>query len=69
MSVLFKTLSGRLFDDTSPDSGIGHSRERAHSGSDTFESGEAEVKESSVDLQALKSLLSDCGATTVSHLR
>ncbi|XP_075870002.1 CDK5 regulatory subunit-associated protein 2 isoform X5 [Nelusetta ayraudi] len=64
-----QTLSGRLFDDTSPDSGIGHSRERAHSGSDIFESGEAEVKESSVDLQALKSLLSDCGATTVSHLR
>lgn len=67
-AVDFQTLSGRLFNDTSPDSGLGHSRERAHSGSDTFETGEMELKESS-DLQAIRSLLSDCGASSVSHLR
>lgn len=69
LSGSFKTVSGKLFDDMSPDSGLGQSRERAHSGSDTFDSGETELKESNIDVMALKSLLTDCGATSISHLR
>lgn len=69
LSGSFKMVSAKLFDDMSPDSGLGQSRERAHSGSDTFDSGETELKESNIDVMALKSLLTDCGATSVSHLR
>lgn len=62
-------VSERLFDDMSSDSGLGQSREHAQSGSDTSDTGEKEMKGSSTDVMTLKSLMSDCGALSVSHLR
>lgn len=55
-------LSEKLLDDVSMDSGLSQSRERAHSSSDILDTGDT-------DLMALKSLLADCGSTSVSHLR
>lgn len=62
-------VSDRLFDDVSTDSGLGQSRQHAQSGSDTSDTGEKELKGSSTDVMTLKSLLSDCGSPSVSHLR
>lgn len=62
-------MSGKLFDDMSTDSALGQNREHAHSGSDTLDTGEKDLKESNTDVMALKSLLTDCGTTSVSHLR
>lgn len=62
-------VSGKLLDDESVDSGLGQSREHARSGSNTLDAGEKDSRERKRDVMALKSLLTDCGATSVSHLR
>ncbi|XP_049459390.1 CDK5 regulatory subunit-associated protein 2 isoform X2 [Epinephelus fuscoguttatus] len=64
---LGQMLSGRLFGDT--DSGFGQSREHAHSSNDTLDTGDKDSRQRNTDLMALKSLLTHCGATSVSHLR
>lgn len=45
------------------------SRVDAHSASDTLDTEEKKVKDMTADVLALESLLTDCGATSVSHLR
>lgn len=45
------------------------SREDAHSASDTLYTEEKKVKDITADVLALEALLTDCGATSVSHLR
>nr|XP_046230565.1 myomegalin-like isoform X2 [Scatophagus argus] len=45
------------------------SREHAQSGSDTLDTGEKGFRERNADIMALKSLLTDCGTTSVSDLR
>ena len=62
-------MSGKLLGDGSMDSGLGHSREHAQSGNNTVDSGEGYSREKNRDVMALKFLLTDCGATSVSHLR
>lgn len=62
-------LPEKLLDDVSMDSGLSQSRERAHSSSDILDTGEEYSREMNTDLMALKSLLADCGSTSVSHLR
>ncbi|XP_070780479.1 CDK5 regulatory subunit-associated protein 2 [Enoplosus armatus] len=62
-------VSGKLLVDMSMDSGLGQSREHAQSGHDTFDTGEKDSRERNAHVMALKSLLTDCGATSVSHLR
>lgn len=62
-------VSGKLLVDMSMDSGLGQSREHAQSGNDTLDTGEKDSRERNTDVMALKSLLTDCGATSVSHLR
>ncbi|CAI5667291.1 unnamed protein product [Oreochromis niloticus] len=68
-SKLGQMLPEKLLDDVSMDSGLSQSRERAHSSSDILDTGEEYSREMNTDLMALKSLLADCGSTSVSHLR
>lgn len=60
-------LSEKLLGDVSKDSGLSQSRERAHSS--ILDTGEEYSRVMNTDLMALKSLLADCGSTSVSHLR
>ncbi len=62
-------MSGKWSVDLSVDSGLGQSREHAQSGSNTLDTGERHSRERNMDVMALKSLLTDCSATSVSHLR
>lgn len=62
-------VSGKLLDDESMDSGLGQSREHPQSGNNTLDTGERDSREKKKDLMALNSLLTDCGATSVLHLR
>ncbi|KAM8742927.1 CDK5 regulatory subunit-associated protein 2 isoform 3-T3 [Acanthopagrus schlegelii] len=66
---LGQTLPGKLWVDTSMDSGLGHSREHAPSGNDTSDTVEKDSRKRNSEIMALKSLLTDCGATSVSQLR
>ncbi|XP_055369474.1 CDK5 regulatory subunit-associated protein 2 isoform X3 [Betta splendens] len=63
-----KIMSGKPMGDESIDSGLGQSREHAHS-SNTLDTGEGDSKKKNEDLMALKSLLTDWGVTSVLHLR
>lgn len=51
------------------DSGLGQSREHAQSGNDTLDTVEKNSRERNTNVMELKSLLTDCGVTSVSHLR
>ncbi len=62
-------VSRKLSGDMSMDSGLGQSREHAQSGNDSLHTGEKDSRERNAHVKALKSLLTDCGATSVSHLR
>ncbi|XP_063746348.1 CDK5 regulatory subunit-associated protein 2 isoform X3 [Eleginops maclovinus] len=62
-------LSGKLLGDISLDSGLGQSREHAQSGISTLDTEERHCRQSNIDVTALKSLLTHCGAASVSHLR
>ncbi|XP_053303708.1 CDK5 regulatory subunit-associated protein 2 isoform X4 [Pleuronectes platessa] len=64
---LGQMVSGKQFGNVSVDSGLGQSREHPQSGNNTLDTGEREQKKG--DVMLLKSLLTDCGATSVSHLR
>ncbi|XP_059214660.1 CDK5 regulatory subunit-associated protein 2 isoform X2 [Centropristis striata] len=64
---LGQMVSGKLLGDMSLDSGLGQSREHAQSDNDTLDTGNS--KQWNTDTKALKSLLTHCGATSVSHLR
>ncbi|XP_034458289.1 CDK5 regulatory subunit-associated protein 2 isoform X14 [Hippoglossus hippoglossus] len=64
---LGQMVSGKQFGNESMDSGLGQSREHPQSGNNTLDTGERAQKKG--DVMALKSLLTDCGATSVSHLR
>lgn len=55
--------------DFSLDSGLGQSREHAHSGISTLDTEERHSRQSNTDVTALGSLLTNCGAASVSHLR
>uniref|UniRef100_UPI0037E92329 CDK5 regulatory subunit-associated protein 2 isoform X4 n=1 Tax=Semicossyphus pulcher TaxID=241346 RepID=UPI0037E92329 len=66
---LGQMVTGKLSGDASVDSGLGQSREHAHSGNDTLYIGDRDSRERDTDLMALKSLLTESGATSVSHLR
>ncbi|XP_053196350.1 CDK5 regulatory subunit-associated protein 2 isoform X2 [Scomber japonicus] len=59
----------KLVDDESVDSGLSQSREHAQSGNNSLDLEERDSKERKRDVMALKSLLTDCGATSVLHLR
>ncbi|XP_028274258.1 CDK5 regulatory subunit-associated protein 2 isoform X2 [Parambassis ranga] len=61
-------VSGKLLDDESVDSGLGQSREHAHSGNGSLDTGEKECRARNGEL-ALKSLLRDCRSTSALHLR
>ncbi|XP_029300550.1 LOW QUALITY PROTEIN: CDK5 regulatory subunit-associated protein 2 [Cottoperca gobio] len=60
---------GQMVSDMSMDSGLGQSREHAQSGNATLDTGEKESRPRNTDVMALKSLLTHCGAPSVSHLR
>ncbi|XP_010783817.1 myomegalin-like [Notothenia coriiceps] len=62
-------LPGKLLGDFSLDSGLGQSREHAHSAISTLDTEERHSRQSNTDVTALKSLLTNCGAASVSHLR
>lgn len=62
-------VSEKLLDEESVDSGLSQSREHAQSSNDSLDAGERDSVERKRDVMALKSLLTDCGATSVSHLR
>ncbi|XP_044030393.1 CDK5 regulatory subunit-associated protein 2 isoform X3 [Siniperca chuatsi] len=62
-------VSGKLLVEMSMDSGLGQSREHAQSGNDTLDTREKDSREGNTHVMALKSLLTECGATSVSHLR
>ncbi|KAM7368804.1 hypothetical protein PAMP_013111 [Pampus punctatissimus] len=66
---LGQMFSGKLLDDESVDSGLCQSREHAQSGNNTLDAEDNDFRERKRDVMALKSLLIDCGATSVSHLR
>ncbi|XP_040013049.1 CDK5 regulatory subunit-associated protein 2 isoform X3 [Xiphias gladius] len=66
---LGQIVSGNLLGDESMDSGLCQSREHAQSGNNTLDPGERDSREKNRDVMALMSLLTDCGATSVSHLR
>ncbi|XP_058473906.1 CDK5 regulatory subunit-associated protein 2 isoform X2 [Solea solea] len=57
---------GQILNDESMDSGLGQSREHAQSGN-TLDTGEGE--QNNRDAMGVKTLLNDCGATSVSQLR
>lgn len=59
----------KLVDDESVDSGLNQSREHAQSGNNSLDLEERNSMERKRDVMALKSLLTDCGATSVLHLR
>ncbi|XP_051794463.1 CDK5 regulatory subunit-associated protein 2 isoform X3 [Acanthochromis polyacanthus] len=61
--------SGKPLDDESVDSGLGQSREHAQSGNDILDTEKKESREKNRHVKALKSLLADCGSTSISHLR
>lgn len=58
-----------MLDDAIVDRGLSQSRERTQSSSDILDTGEEDSRVMRADLMALKSLLTDCGSTSVSHLR
>lgn len=58
--------SEKLFDDESMDGGLSQSRESVPSDTN---SGEGDSRGRNGDAKALKSLLTDWGATSVSHLK
>ncbi|XP_045922073.1 CDK5 regulatory subunit-associated protein 2 isoform X2 [Micropterus dolomieu] len=62
-------VSGKLLVDRSLDSALGQSREHPQSGNNTLDSGEKDSKGKNTHVMALKLLLTECGATSVSHLR
>ncbi|XP_028458354.1 CDK5 regulatory subunit-associated protein 2 isoform X1 [Perca flavescens] len=64
---LGQMVTGKLLGDMSMDSGLGQSREHARSGNDTLDT--VEKDSSNTDIMALKTLLSHCGTSSVSHLR
>nr|XP_019937556.1 PREDICTED: CDK5 regulatory subunit-associated protein 2 isoform X5 [Paralichthys olivaceus] len=64
---LGQMVSGKQLGNENMDSGLSQSREHPQSGNNTLDTGEREQKNG--DVMALKSLLTDCGATSVSHLR
>ncbi|XP_054468052.1 CDK5 regulatory subunit-associated protein 2 isoform X2 [Anoplopoma fimbria] len=66
---LGQMVSGKLLGDISMDSGLGQSREHAQSGNNTLDTGEKDSRQRNTDVTALKSLLTQCGATSVLHLR
>ncbi|XP_073333749.1 CDK5 regulatory subunit-associated protein 2 isoform X4 [Pagrus major] len=66
---LGQMLSGKLLVDMSMDSGLGQSREHAQSGNDSLDTVEKDSRKRNSDVMAFKSLLTDCGATSVSQLR
>ncbi|KAM7392630.1 hypothetical protein PAMA_007649 [Pampus argenteus] len=66
---LGQMFSGKLLDDESVDSGLCQSGEHAQSGNNTLDAGDNDFRERKRDVMALKSLLTDCGATSVLHLR
>lgn len=55
--------------DTCAEEGLKQSGEDAHSASDPMYTEEKKIKDISIDVLALETLLTDCGATSVSHLR
>ena len=59
----------KLVDDESVDSGLSQSREHAQSGNNSLDLEKRDSMERKRDVMALKSLLTDCGATSVLHLR
>lgn len=62
-------MSGKLLVDMSADGDRRQGREHAQSGTDTLDAREKDSRERNMDVMALKSLLNDCGATSISHLR
>ncbi|XP_047425112.1 CDK5 regulatory subunit-associated protein 2 isoform X3 [Mugil cephalus] len=61
--------SGNLLDDATVHSGLDQSREHAQSGNNISDTGEQDSVQKNRDVMALKTLLSDCGSTSVLHLR
>ena len=61
--------SGKLFNDSSTESCLGQSREYAQSGNDTVATGAQDMDEICTDAMAPKTLLTDCGAISVSPPR
>ena len=59
----------KLVDDESVDSGLSQSRVHAQSGNNSLDLEKRDPMERKRDVMALKSLLTDCGATSVLHLR
>ncbi|XP_018517871.1 CDK5 regulatory subunit-associated protein 2 isoform X1 [Lates calcarifer] len=66
---LGQMVFAKLLGDESMDSGLGQSREHTQSGNNTLDTGERDSREKNRDVMALKSLLTDFGASSVSHLR
>ncbi|KAF1377711.1 hypothetical protein PFLUV_G00203570 [Perca fluviatilis] len=64
---LGQMVTGKLLGDMSMDSGLGQSREHARSGNNTLDTVEKDSR--NTDIMALKTLLSHCGTSSVSHLR
>ncbi|XP_054874995.1 CDK5 regulatory subunit-associated protein 2 isoform X2 [Amphiprion ocellaris] len=61
--------SEKPLDDESMDSGLGQSRAHAQSGNDVLDTEKKESTDKNRHVEALKSLLADCGSKSVSHLR
>ncbi|XP_068608728.1 CDK5 regulatory subunit-associated protein 2 [Brachionichthys hirsutus] len=59
-------VSGKLTVDGSMDSGLG---QMAPDGGDTSDTGDKDLKPMNSDVMMLRSLLTDCGAASISHLR
>ncbi|XP_034753076.1 myomegalin-like isoform X5 [Etheostoma cragini] len=64
---LEQMVTGKLLGDMSMDSDLGQSREHARSG--TLDTEENDSRQRNTDIMALKTLLSHCGTSSVSHLR
>ncbi|XP_032395606.1 CDK5 regulatory subunit-associated protein 2 isoform X2 [Etheostoma spectabile] len=64
---LGQMVTGKLLGDMSMDSGLGQSREHARSG--TLDAVEKDSRQRNTDVMTLKTLLSHCGTSSVSHLR
>ncbi|KAM9841643.1 CDK5 regulatory subunit-associated protein 2 [Aulostomus maculatus] len=62
-------IDNNQLDDESIDSGLSHSREHAQSGNNSLDTGDRDSVERRRDVTALKSLLTDCGATSLPQLR
>ncbi|XP_026152764.1 CDK5 regulatory subunit-associated protein 2 isoform X2 [Mastacembelus armatus] len=67
--TLGQLLSGKLLDDGNMDSGLGQSREHTQSDNNAWDTGEGDCRDNNTDILALKSLLTDWGATSVLHFR